>query len=198
MDHVVVDVEIKRTIEETPGGWDATDKLGVSCAVVYEYQADRFRVYGDSDAELKNLQDRLAQADRISGFNTWRFDLPVILGLSRCQWDNADPNTAVLKEMLRPKSNDLLRRIWESLELDPDVFTDRHRGWSLNNVASGTLRTTKIGYGGDAPRWYQAGDWGRLVNYCVDDVAIERALTDFVDRFGYVVHGQTGEVVTLD
>lgn len=26
IDHVVVDVEIQRTIEETPGGWDATDK----------------------------------------------------------------------------------------------------------------------------------------------------------------------------
>lgn len=27
MDQVTVDVEIQRTIEETPGGWDATDKI---------------------------------------------------------------------------------------------------------------------------------------------------------------------------
>jgi hypothetical protein len=27
LDHVVVDVEIARTIEEIPGGWDATDRL---------------------------------------------------------------------------------------------------------------------------------------------------------------------------
>lgn len=27
MDHVVVDVEIQKTIEETPGGWGATDKV---------------------------------------------------------------------------------------------------------------------------------------------------------------------------
>jgi hypothetical protein len=37
MDHVVVDVEIAHTIEETPGGWDATDKLGVAVACVWDY-----------------------------------------------------------------------------------------------------------------------------------------------------------------
>lgn len=197
-DHIVVDVEIKKTIEETPGGWDATDLLGVSCAVVYEYRKDRFRVFGDSQEDLVALRVRLMDADRISGFNTWRFDIPVIFGISRTHWDDANHEGAQrLKTSLRGKSNDLLRRIWEGLELNPDEFTSQHKGWSLNNVAGGTLGTRKIGYGGDAPKWYQAGDWGRLVNYCIDDVAIEKQLTDFVDRYEYVVHGETRKVVHL-
>ena len=49
MDHIVVDVEIQRTIEETPGGWDATDRLGVAVACVWEYRTARMRVYGPDD-----------------------------------------------------------------------------------------------------------------------------------------------------
>ncbi len=94
-DHIVVDVEIKKTIEETPGGWDSTDKLGVAVAVVYEFQTDRFRIFGDTAAELESLRARLLKADRISGFNIWKFDFPVIFGL---------PGRERVEE-LRPKTN---------------------------------------------------------------------------------------------
>lgn len=46
MDHVVLDIEIIHNPDEFPERWDATDKLGVACACLYEYQGDRFRVYG--------------------------------------------------------------------------------------------------------------------------------------------------------
>ena len=50
IDHVVVDVEIQKTIEETPGGWDATDKLGVAVAFVDRYG---FVVNGRTNQVLK-------------------------------------------------------------------------------------------------------------------------------------------------
>ena len=184
-DHVVVDVEIQKTIEETPGGWDATDKLGVACAVVYEYKTDRFRVYGPEDVTA--LQKRLMAADRISGYNIWRFDFPVIWALP------ARDRVLALKD----KTNDLLARIWRTLGLNEEQFSDLHKGWGLDVVAKGTLGAGKIGYGGDAPRWFQAGQWGRLVNYCADDVALERDLAAFVDRYGFVVNGNTGRVLRI-
>jgi len=187
-DHVVVDVEIQKTIEETPGGWDATDKLGVAyCAVVYEYIGQRFRIYGPDD--VKALKERLMRADRISGYNIYRFDFPVIFGLSG--------RGRVLE--LQSKTNDLLMRIWRALGLNDDAvdFTDLHKGWSLDVVTKGTLGIGKIGFGGDAPKWFQAGQWGRVVNYCADDVALERDLTDFVDRYGFVVNGKTNQVLRL-
>jgi DEAD/DEAH box helicase domain-containing protein len=178
MDHIVVDVEIQKTIEETPGGWDATDKLGVACACVWEYRGCRMRIFGPDDVEA--LQQRLLRADRISGFNIWKFDFPVIFGL---------PGRERV-ERLREKTDDMLRRIWKALRLDPDEFTDSHRGWSLGAVAGGTIGCTKIGYGGDAPRWFQEGNWAKVANYCADDVALERDLTDFVELFGYVNNGR--------
>lgn len=184
-DHVVVDVEIQKTIEETPGGWDATDKLGVACAVVYEFTTDRFRVYGPEDVPA--LRERLLKADRVTGYNVEKFDFPVIWGL---------PGRERVHE-LKPKTNDLLLRIWRSLGLSDDTFSDAHKGWGLDVVAKGTLGAGKIGYGGDAPKWFQAGQWGKLVNYCADDVALERDLAAFIDRFGYVINGKTGRVLRI-
>lgn len=177
MDHVVVDVEIQNTIEETPGGWDSTDQLGVAVAVVYEYRADRFRIFGPDDIEA--LRNRLLIADRISGFNIWNFDFPVIFGLKGRE----------RVEALRSKTDDLLRRIWMSKGLNPDIFSDSHKGYGLDAVASETIDARKIGWGGDATKWYQAGFYAKVANYCCDDVAIERDLTNFVERHGYVIKG---------
>jgi DEAD/DEAH box helicase domain-containing protein len=60
-------------------------------------------------------------------------------------------------------------------------------GTKLDDVAGATIGAKKIGNGADAPKWFQAGQVQRVVNYCADDVAIERDLADFVDCYGYVV-----------
>lgn len=183
LDHVVVDVEIQKTIEETPGGWNSTDRLGVAVACLWEYRTARMRVYGPEDVPA--LRERLLRADRISGYNIWRFDFPVIWELpDRGRVEGAD----FLRSLL-PKTNDLLMRIWRALGLSDDAvdFTDLHKGWNLETVAGETIGARKIGYGGDAPKWYQAGQVHRVTNYCADDVAIERDLADFIDRYGYVL-----------
>jgi len=174
-DWIVVDVEIQKTIEETPGGWDATDLLGVACAVVYEFKGDNFRVYGPNDVE--RLRERLLAADRVSGYNIWKFDYPVIWGL---------PGRERKMEML-PKTDDLLRRIWQAQGLNPETFSKFHGGTSLDIVAGETINQRKSGFSGDAPKWFQAGEWAKLVDYCINDVKIERDLALFVEKHGYVI-----------
>lgn len=188
IDHVVVDVEIQKTIEETPGGWDATDKLGVAVACLWEYKGERMRIYGPD--EVPALRERLLKAERISGYNIYRFDYPVIWGL---------PNRGRVLQ-LKEKTNDILQRIWRALGLDDDAidFTELHKGWNLDTVMKGTFGVGKIGYGGDAPKWFQAGQWAKVANYCADDVALERDLADFVDKYGFVINGKTGQVLRLE
>ena len=186
MDHVVFDVEIAYTIEETPGGWDATDKLGVAVTCLWECSTQRMRVYGPDD--VPSLHERLLRADRISGYNIWNFDFPVVWGKSKMLWRSTDISTSELKSQLRPKCNDLLRRIWVALGYDPDRWQFGMGSAKLDDIASATLGVGKIGNGADAPKWYQAGQVQRVVNYCADDVAIERDLAEFVDRYGYVIH----------
>jgi DEAD/DEAH box helicase domain-containing protein len=188
-DHVVLDVEIQKSI----GGperltWSDTDKVGVSVAVLYEFNSDRFRIYGPDDVNA--LQARLMLADRISGFNIWKFDFPVVFGL---------PGNQRVTSLL-PITNDILRRIWEAQGLNPDTFNPiTHGGWSLDNVVKGTLHKDhgKIANGAQAPIWFQAGQIWKVINYCIDDVALERDLAIFVDRHGYVINGKTQEVLYL-
>ncbi len=193
IDHVVFDVEIQKTIEETPGGWNATDKLGVAVACLWECQTQRMRVYGPDDVPA--LRERLLAADRISGYNIFAFDYPVVWGLSKQQWKDMDNGSYVqpqfgegLKPVLRSKTNDLLRRIWTALKCDPDADGPKAGGCKLDDIAPATIGARKIGNGADAPVWYQAGLVQKVANYCADDVAIERDLAEFVDRYGYVVH----------
>jgi hypothetical protein len=191
IDHIVVGVEIQKTIEETPGGWDATDLLGVAVACVWEYSTARMRVYGPEDVEA--LRNRLLRADRISGFNIFNLDFPVIWGINREDWNNNNPSVmprgdGYFRGKLFVKCDDILRRIWQAKKLDPDKFRPAtHGGVGLDAIAATTIQARRIGHGGDAPKWFQAGLIQKVVNYCADDVAIERDLTDFVDRYGYVV-----------
>jgi DEAD/DEAH box helicase domain-containing protein len=197
MDHVVVDMEIAKTVESCTDGWNSTEEMDVAVACVWEYRTSRMRGYGP--LELTTLQDRLLAADRISGYNIWKFDFPVIWGISRTDWmKRGEPHNS-LKDELGLKTDDLLRRIWKALGLSPDEFNSLHKGWGLDAVAGSTLGYRKIGYGGDAPKWYQAGQIQRVVNYCADDVALERDMTDFVARYGYVVNnrGSGGRVLSV-
>lgn len=186
IDRIVFDVEIQKTIEETPGGWDSTHLLGVAVCVVYEYRSDRFRIYGPQDVEA--LRGRVLKAEELIGFNTLLFDIPVIFGMSKEEY----ARSTLRSEMLL-KSNDILRRIWVSQGLNPDRFQgSTHGGWKLDDVVKSTLGASgKIGNGADAPKWFQAGEWARVVNYCADDVSLEKDLAEFVDRYSYVIAPRT-------
>lgn len=193
MDHIVIDIETAKTIDEVSGGWAATDQLGISCACLWEYSGARMRVYGPED--IAALRQRVLQADRITGFNIREFDLSVIFAVSKTAWlapHGASPDVSGLQSAIFPKINDLLRRIWLSSGLNPNQYDKAtHGGLGLDKVALATLGVGKLAHGGDAPKWYQAGEWAKLVNYCADDVALERDLSDFIDRYGFIVDPRT-------
>lgn len=183
-DHIVIDVEIKNCVGENGLTWNDTDRLGVACACVWEYSSQRMRIYGpDSEGELRQ---RIVRADRVSGFNIDKFDLPLIFKMPNrqhpliCGYDGRKVNDIFLH---------VLRALGASEDATEEEIHKFHHGWSLNDICTATLGVGKIGHGAEAPRWFQQGDWARVVNYCADDVALERDLVDFVDRHGYVISG---------
>jgi DEAD/DEAH box helicase domain-containing protein len=185
IDHIVVDVEIQNPVESLPGRWNDTDKMGVAVAVVYEFKSDRYHVYLEGD--VAELRERILRADRVSGFNIYRFDFPVIFGLHGRE----------RKVELLPKTNDILRRIQSALGVDEDRGPFHlMKGWTLDACCKGTFGAGKSANGIEAPKWYQAGQISKVISYCLDDVRLERDLVAFVDREGHVKH-ESGRVLGL-
>ena len=194
MDHIVVDVEIIKDPLTVPNGWRATDQLGVSVAVTYGFGSDRFRVYGPND--LDSLRERVLRADRVTTFNGWNFDFPVIWGVSADGWwkDMASRNPAAHR--LFETSDDLLRRAWISQGLNPDEFiATTHGGFGLENFGRGTLNRGKIGKGDKIPQMFADGNWAGVVTYCIDDVALTRDLVRIADRDGAITAIRSGNRV---
>lgn len=81
VDHIVLDVEIAKPIEECSDEWNSTDEMGVGVAVVYEYNSNRYCVYGPED--VGDLRERITQATRVTGYNSMMFDLPVVFGIAK-------------------------------------------------------------------------------------------------------------------
>jgi hypothetical protein len=180
MRHLIFDLEILHEINGPEGyTWDDTAQLGICCAGVYDMTAGRFHLYGPGDEAA--LRATLEAADRVTTFNGLHFDFPVAYGVGR----EACP------DLMRVRSDDLLRRIWQAVALDPDVFTDAHRGYGLDAVCKATIGRGKTGYGGDAPTWYAAGQWARVATYCMHDVALTRDLCVFIDTYGYFINPVT-------
>jgi DEAD/DEAH box helicase domain-containing protein len=185
IDHIVVDVEIQKNVDDLPGRWNDTDKMGVAVAVVYEFLTDRYHVYLERD--VAELRERILRADRVSGFNIWKFDFPVIFGLSGRQ----------RKIEMADKTNDVFLRIGKALGVD-EVRGPFHllKGWNLDAICKGTFGTGKSANGAEAPKWYQAGQLARVISYCLDDVRLERDLVDYVDKNGHVRH-ESGRVLPI-
>lgn len=179
----VFDLEIKTPIEKCSQGWNSHNEMGISCLCLFDYYTNRFRVFDDR-SQIECLEI-LNTYDYVVGFNTVNFDWKVV--------------NATWKSKIERKSRDIdiLREIWISLDLNPDVFNYKtHGGYKLDDVAWESIALRKTGDGAHAPILYQEGRFAELVDYCLEDVRIEKTLFEFAANIGYVVRND--QVIKLE
>ncbi len=171
---IILDVEIKKAIlgrGEEPvegieycGGWRDFAGMGVACVCTFDLTTKLSRVFVDGD--LEELPTYLA-GKVTSGFNTRRFDLQLL----------AANGITIGTEM----HYDILEQIWIAQGLNPDKFVpSTHGGWSLDAVCGSTLGVVKSGNGALAPHWWQLGQRGRVIDYCLRDVWLEAQLLQHI------------------
>lgn len=157
----VLDIETRRSAAQV-GGWHRADRMGVSCAVLYDSKSDEFTAYYQED--MPALIAHLKKLDLVIGFNIIRFDYKVLSGLSSFNF-NGLPTL------------DLLMKVHERL------------GYrlSLDHLARQTLGTEKSADGLQALEWWDQGRLDLIVEYCTQDVRVTRDLYRFGLDKGYLI-----------
>jgi len=171
----IFDIEIENPIP-SPGvepingikyakGWDFPATMGIACIGVYDYTADKYRVFGEF--ELDEFKEFTISHDVAVGFNNIRFDNKV---LAAC--DIVIPAA---------KSYDLLAEIQSAIG-------SYQKGCKLNDVIKANFPNSagKTGDGAEAPILWQRGYHTKVIDYCLNDVRLTKMLLDRVLRFGWL------------
>jgi len=152
MNEIVFDIETQNTFAEVENDFK---KLRVSVVSIYSYATDEYKSFTES--ELGKLWPILERADRIIGFNSEHFDLPVL-------------NNYYLGNLLTLPHLDMMNLVKEGIGTRI----------KLVDLAEATLdNITKSADGLQAVRWWREGKIDEIKKYCEQDVRVTKELYDF-------------------
>jgi len=157
----VLDIETKRSAQEV-GGWHLADKMGISCAVLYNSKRDTYETYLDN--QIEDLIDIMRQMELIIGFNIKRFDYRVLSGYIQTDYSQ-----------------------FYTLDLLEHVHHRLGYRLSLGHLGEITLGAPKSANGLQALLWWKEGKIDEIIKYCKKDVQITRDLYLFGKQNGYVL-----------
>ena len=168
----VFDLETQRSAAEV-GGWHRADKMGISCAVLFDSRANDYHDFLEDQVE--EFIDRLNQFDVVIGFNIKRFDYRVLSGYSETDFS----------------------RIC-TLDILEDIHSRLGFRLSLAHLAEITLNSRKSADGLQALKWWQQGRIQEILEYCRQDVRITHELYRYGKQHGYLLFkDKAGEVVRI-
>ncbi|MFA6424386.1 MAG: ribonuclease H-like domain-containing protein [Candidatus Magasanikbacteria bacterium] len=149
---VVFDIETQNTFAEVDNDFK---KLKVSVISLYRSDTDSYSSYTES--ELNQVWPIFEKAQRIIGFNSEHFDLPVL-------------NNYYLGDLLLLPHLDIIKKVKDSLGIR----------LKLSTLAEATLdNVTKSADGLQAVRWWREGKIEEIKKYCEQDVRVTKELYDF-------------------
>ncbi len=150
---IVFDIETKDAFSDV-GGRDLFANLEISVLGAYDYLDGEFHIY--EERELTRFAERLSKRPMIVGFNSRRFDTPI------------------LQKYIRFDLTDL-----HQLDIMEEITKELGHRVSLDSVAKATLSAGKSGSGLEAIRLWREGKMDELKRYCLDDVRLTRDIFEY-------------------
>jgi len=149
---VIFDIETQNTFAQVDNN---IKKIRLSVVSIYDYKTDSYQSF--TEDELKQLWPILEKAERLIGYNSEHFDLPIL--------NNYYPG-----DLLSFPNLDLIKVVYYSLGKRP----------KLNDLAEATLdNIIKTADGLQAIKWWQQGEVEKIKEYCEQDVRITKQLYEF-------------------
>jgi len=154
---------------------DLRDQANIKVTVVslYEYEHDRYRSFAEH--ELGQLWPIFERAERLIGYNSEHFDLPIL-------------NKYYTGNLNRLPHLDILKLIKEA----------SGNRYKLDDIAKATLQIQKSATGLQAMRWYEEGKIAEIKKYCEQDVRVTKELYEYGRKNKMLYyHTLTGELVPI-
>jgi len=139
---------------ETTGDIKDFNSLQLTVISIYEYEHNRYSSF--EMHELSNLWPILESAERLIGFNSEHFDLPIL-------------NKYYSGDLLKFPHLDILKVVKESTG----------SRFKLNDLAKATLQIEKSSDGLTAEKWWQEGKKDEVKKYCEQDVRVTKELYEY-------------------
>jgi DEAD/DEAH box helicase domain-containing protein len=141
---------------ETEGELRGGDFSNLEITVVGVYDSETKKLQGFYKEDFHLMWPLFESADMLVGYNSDHFDIPIL-------------NKYYAGDLTKFKSLDILKEIKNVLG----------RRLKLDSIAEATLGKKKTGNGLEAIGWWKEGLKEKVMQYCLDDVAI----TDEVYRY---------------
>lgn len=136
---------------ETIGDINDLSTMKITVVSIYEFEHDATRSF--EEHELGNLWPILEHCDRIIGYNSDHFDVPIL--------DRYYPG-----DLTKIPHLDLLKVVKESTG----------KRFKLNDLVKATLQLEKSADGLQAMQWFREGKLDLIKQYCEQDVRITKDL----------------------
>ncbi len=158
---------------ETFGDIRNYNTLKVTVVSIYEYETDSYRSFDEH--QIGDLWPILEKAERIIGYNSEHFDLPIL-------------NKQYAGDLSQFSHLDLLKVIKES----------SGKRYKLNDIARATLQIEKSADGLQAVEWYKEGKIDQIKKYCEQDVKVTKEVYEFGKKNKMLYYPTlTGEVMPI-
>ena len=152
MNEIIIDIETSNTFADVNNDFK---KLKVSVVSIYRYETDAYESFFEH--ELNKLWPILEKADRIIGFNSEHFDVPVL-------------NNYYLGDLTKLPHLDIMNEVKKNVGIR----------LKLASIAEATLDDVqKSADGLMAIRWWREGKFDEVKKYCEQDVKVTKEVYEF-------------------
>ncbi|MBT3419085.1 MAG: hypothetical protein HN726_03640 [Candidatus Magasanikbacteria bacterium] len=158
---------------ETYGDIKKMMSMEVTVVSIYEYETNSYRSF-EKD-ELGDLWPILEKAERLIGYNSEHFDIPIL-------------NKYYTGDLSVFPHLDMLKVIRESCG----------KRYKLDDVAKATLQIQKSADGLQAMTWWEEGKVDEIKKYCEQDVKVTKEIYDFGQKNKMLYYPTlTGDVLPI-